>query len=97
MDKEVLLENRTSTPVVAVIFEQQILEHINFAFCATPVSKPTDCGAIQPGETGHVPNTSIYGYRRGANAVVLNARLTQDSRSGYYIRGDLQPIVVQLR
>lgn len=97
LQKEVLLENRTTRPVVAMIFEQQTLATINYAFCETPVSMPTDCGAIQPGETRNVPNASIYGYHPGANAVVINARLLRDPLTGSYIRDTIHSIVIRLR
>ena len=97
LQKEVLLENRTATPVVAAIFEQQTLATINYAFCETPVSRPTDCGAIQPGEARHVPNASIYGYHPGANAVVIHARLLKDPLTGSYVRDTIHSIVIKLR
>jgi hypothetical protein len=96
-EKEVVLENRTNTPVVAMIFEQQTLARIDFTMCERPVASPTDCGAIQPGETRHVPNSSITGYHPGANGVVINARLVKDPLTGSYVRDILESIVIKLR
>jgi hypothetical protein len=80
----VLLENRTSTPVIAVIFEQQTMATIDFALGTSPILDPEKAGAIAPHGWRRVPNAQIFGYHRGATAVVLYSRLVRNPQSGFY-------------